>query len=126
MDDNFKIRVDLLKLKGSFMRNLQGQTTTKRCLIIPVDENENIFTGEKGCYLNLTAIRMQEEHFSETHCIKGDYPREYREKLTREQLRELPIFGGMKPVQAKPKPTMQVSGTMPQSAFSPDGDGLPF
>ena len=127
MDDNFKIRVDLLKLKGSCVRNLQGQTAVKRCIIIPVDDNPNIYLGEKGGYLNLTAIKMQEEHYTETHCIKGDYPKDYREGLTREQLRELPIFGGMKPIQGRQQPTMQVSGVVPQSAIASDnGDDLPF
>ena len=48
MATNFGIKIDLLKLKGAFMRNLKGQTATKRCLIIPVDECDGIFLGEKG------------------------------------------------------------------------------
>lgn len=47
MATNFGIKIDLLKLKGAFMRNLKGQTATKRCLIIPVDECDGIFLGEK-------------------------------------------------------------------------------
>lgn len=50
---NFSIKIDCLKLNGAFMRNLQGRTNTKRCLIIPVDECDGMFLGEKGCYLNL-------------------------------------------------------------------------
>jgi hypothetical protein len=36
---NFGIRVDLMKLNGAFMKNLVGKTATKRCIIIPVDDN---------------------------------------------------------------------------------------
>lgn len=32
---NYGIKIDLLKLKGAFMKNLQGKTATKRCIIIP-------------------------------------------------------------------------------------------
>ena len=33
---NFGMKIDLLKLKGAFLRNLQGKTSTKRCIIIPL------------------------------------------------------------------------------------------
>jgi hypothetical protein len=122
---NFGIRIDLLKLQGAFLRNLQGKVT-KRCLIIPVDDCDSIFLGEKGCYLNMTAIEMENPQFNDSHCIKGDLPKEKRETLTDEQKRALPIIGGMKPLNPKPQPTMQVTGTLGQDAFAPNEDDLPF
>lgn len=56
--ENYGIKIDLLKLKGAFMRNLKGTNAVKRCLILPVDECDGVFLGEKGCYLNLTAIGL--------------------------------------------------------------------
>ena len=123
---NYGIRIDLLKLKGAFLRNLKGQTATKRCLIIPVDDCDSTFLGEKGFYLNMTAIEMENPQYNDTHCIKGDLPKEKREQLTEEQKRAIPILGGMKPLQPKPQPTMQVSGTLEQDAFAPNDDVLPF
>lgn len=123
---NYGIRVDLLKLQGAFMRNLQGKAATKRCLIIPVDDCDSIFLGEKGCYLNMTAIEMENPQFNDTHCIKGDLPKDKREAMTEEQKRALPILGGMKPLQPKPQPTMLVTGTLGQDAFAPNDDDLPF
>lgn len=122
---NFGIRIDLLKLQGAFLRNLQGKVT-KRCLIIPVDDCDSIFLGEKGCYLNMTAIEMENPQFNDSHCIKGDLPKEKRKTLTDEQKRALPIIGGMKPLNPKPQPTMQVTGTLGQDAFAPNEDDLPF
>lgn len=52
---NSSIKVNLLQLKGAFVTNLKGKTATKRCLVIPVDD-ANIYVGQKGCYLNMTAI----------------------------------------------------------------------
>ena len=89
---NFGIRIDLLKIRGAFMRNLKGQTATKRCLIIPVDDCDGVFLGEKGCYLNLTAIEMQNPQFNDTHCIKPDIPKEQREAMTTEEQRAIPAF----------------------------------
>ena len=56
---NYSIKIDCLKLNGAFMKNLTGKTATKRCLIIPVDDNECMYLGEKGCYLNIVGYELQ-------------------------------------------------------------------
>lgn len=119
---NFGIKIDCLKLKGAFMRNLQGKTSTKRCLIIPVDDCDGMFLGEKGCYLNLTAIEMQNPQYSDTHCIKADLPKERRETMSEEDIRNIPILGGMHAIEKKPQ-TMLVDGTSGNDSFDED---LPF
>lgn len=123
MATNFGIKIDLLKLKGAFMRNLKGQTATKRCLIIPVDECDGIFLGEKGVYLNLTAIEMQNPQFNDTHCIKPDIPKEQREAMTPEAQKAIPILGGLRAIKVE-QSQMNVSGTLGQEAFG--DDDLPF
>lgn len=55
---NFGIKIDLQKLRNAFLRVFKGKTATKRCIVIPIDDNPAIFLGEKGCYLNLTAIEL--------------------------------------------------------------------
>lgn len=121
---NFSIKTDLLKLKGAFVTNLKGKTATKRCLIIPVDD-AGLFIGEKGVYLNLTAIEMQNPKFSDTHCIKPDIPKEQREAMTPEEQKAVPIIGGLHAIEVKQQ-TMNVSGTLGQEAFSENDDDLPF
>lgn len=121
---NYGIKLDLLKLKGASVRNIQGRTATKRCLIIPVDECDGMFLGEKGCYLNLTAIEMQNPQYNDTHCIKPDLSREKRDAMTEEEQRAIPIVGGLHTIEIK-QPTKQVRGTMGAEAFAPDED-LPF
>lgn len=122
---NYGIKIDLLKLKGAFMRNLQGKAATKRCLIIPVDDCDGIYLGEKGCYLNMTAIEMREPRYNDTHCIKPDIPKEQREAMTEEQRNEVPILGGLHAIEVQPQ-QMTVSGTLGRNAFAPDDDDLPF
>lgn len=123
---NFGIRIDLLKLQGAFMRNLKGTKATKRCLIIPVDDCDSIFLGEKGCYLNMTGIEMENPQFNDTHCIKGDIPKEKREQMTDEQKRAMPIIGGMRVITPKQQPTMNVGGEVPFEQLDVDGNDLPF
>lgn len=123
---NFGIKIDLLKLKGAFLKNIKGKTTTKRCLIIPVDDCDGMFLGEKGCYLNLNAIEMQNPQYNDTHCVKVNIPKEQREAMTKEQREAVPILGGLRPLERKQE-TMQVNGTLGADAFDPyDGEDLPF
>ena len=107
---NFSIKEDLLKLKGSFITNFKGRTETKRCLVIPVDDS-GLYVGEKGVYLNLTAIEMENPQFKETHCIKQSLDKEIYEALSEEQRQALPIIGGMKPLVKKAAPQMNVGST---------------
>lgn len=125
MATNYGIRIDLLKLKGAFMRNLQGRNATKKCIIIPVDECDGMFLGEKGCYLNMTAIEMQNPQYSDTHCIKPDIPKEQREAMTEEQRNAIPILGGLHAIERQPQ-QMTVSTTIGADAFAPDDEDLPF
>lgn len=122
---NYGIKIDLLKLKGAFMRNLQGKSATKKCIIIPVDDCDGMFLGEKGCYLNMTAIEMQNPQYSDTHCIKPDIPKEQREAMTEEQRNAIPIIGGLHAIERQPQ-QMAVNTTIGADAFAPDDEDLPF
>ncbi len=125
MATNYGIKIDLLKLKGAFMRNLQGKSATKKCIIIPVDDCDGVFLGEKGCYLNMTAIEMQNPQYSDTHCIKPDIPREQREAMSEEQRNAIPIIGGLHAIERQPQ-QMAVNTTIGAEAFAPDDEDLPF
>lgn len=122
---NFSIKEDLLKLKGAFMTNFKGRTETKRCLVIPVDDS-GLYVGEKGVYLNLTGIEMENPKFKETHCIKQSLDKEIYETLTEEQRQALPIIGGMKPIERKPAPQMNVNSTFDGVQAVENEDDLPF
>lgn len=122
---NFSIKEDLLKLNGAFITNFKGRTTTKRCLVIPVDDS-GLYVGEKGVYLNLTAIQMENPKFSETHCLKQSLDKEVYEAMTEEQKQSLPIIGGMKPLEKKPAPQMNVNSTFDGAQSVENEDDLPF
>lgn len=121
---NYSIKTDLLKLKGAFVTNLRGKTATKRCLIIPVDE-AGLFVGEKGVYLNLTAIEMQNPKFSETHCVKVSLDKERYDAMTEEERQAQPIIGGMKQLECK-QSEMTVTGQIDGSQAFEDENDLPF
>ena len=122
---NFGIRVDLLKLKGAFMRNIAGKTDKKRCIIIPVEDCDGVFLGEKGCYLSMTAIEMRKPMYSDTHCIKVDIPKERRDAMTEEQRNAVPILGGMHIIEPQAA-AMQVRETIGAEAFDQSDGDFPF
>lgn len=120
---NYSIKTNLLKVQGAFVTNLKGKTTTKRCLVIPVDAS-GMFLGEKGCYLNMTAIEMNESRYGDSHCLKVDVPKEQRQGMTEEELRAVPIIGGMHPLVSQAQ-QMAVMGQLDATVVMNEDD-LPF
>ena len=112
------------KLQNAFLRVFKGKTATKRCIVIPIDDNPAIFLGEKGCYLNLTAVELENPQYKDTHCLRGNIPQEMFHKMTDEQRRQFPILGNMRPLTPK---TQQVNGVFDMDAPEDQQDNnLPF
>lgn len=120
---NYSIKADLLKLTGAFVTNIKGKTATKKCLCIPIDES-GMFLGEKGCYLNLTAIEMQNPQYSGTHCLKVSYDREVYERMTDEERAAQPIVGGLHELKKKQQAAVDLSASNPY--FAETEEDLPF
>lgn len=121
---DYSIRVDLQKLNGAFLKNLTGKTATKRCIIIPIDDNPSMFLGEKGCYLNMSAFETQNNQYGDTHLLKPNLPKEVRERMTDEERNAVPILGNMAPMRPSEQ---QVNGSVDVNA--PEGqqqNDLPF
>lgn len=116
MANNIGIKINLQALNGAFLKNLTGRTATKRCLIIPVDDNPSMFIGEKGTYLNLVGVEVKNPQYGDTHLLKGDLPKEVYEAMTDEQRNAQPILGNVRPIAPKQQ---AVTGTVDMDA--PEG-----
>ena len=95
---NISIKINLKQLKH-VEREMTGKdgVTKIKVLIIPMDENM-IYQGEKGAYLNLTAIEIKDRSkFSadqkDTHLVKQDIPKAKYDLMSDEQRMALPILG---------------------------------
>lgn len=122
--ENYSIKADLLKVNGAFVTNLKGKTATKRCLVIPVDDS-GMFLGEKGCYLNMTAIEMREARYGDTHCVKVSLPKEQYETMTEDERKNTPILGGMHVIESQAQ-QMAVKGQLNGAQVVENEDDLPF
>lgn len=121
---NFGIKIDLLKLKNSFVTNLKGKAATKRCLVIPIDDS-GVYLGEKGVYLNLTAVEMREQRYGDTHVLKQSLAKEVYQAMSEEERMAQPIFGALKPIESR-QGQMEVTQTTNATEAVEDPDDLPF
>ena len=134
---NISSRINLTLLKHA-RREMNGQGGKKiDCLIIPIDEN-HLYKGEKGVYLDLTSIEIKDKSKQapgqkDTHLIKQSFSREFYDTLTDEQKQAFPILGNTidwsKVAPSEPQP-MQ-SSELSQSAVdqyqdNEDDVDLPF
>ena len=94
---HFKININLSKLNGAFIRTIQGQHTSKRCVCIPIDEN-NVFEGQKGNYLSLVAIKQENPCYGKSHLLKISYPKEQYEAMSWVEKSALAVVGSMKEI----------------------------
>ncbi len=120
---NFSIKIDLLKLTGAAVVDLQGKTAKKRCVVIPI-EDANLFQGAKGVYLDAAAWEAQNPQYGDSHYIKQSLTKEARDKMTDEQKKQIPIIGNVKPIGGAQ--TAQPFDDSAAPAATSDDDNLPF
>lgn len=132
---NISSRINLTLLKHH-RREMSGQGGRKiDCLIIPIDEN-HLYKGEKGIYLDITSIEIKDKSKQatdqkDTHLIKQSFSKQFYDTLTDEQKQSFPILGNTidwsKVSPSEPQPLQ--SADLSQSAidqYQDNEDDLPF
>ena len=108
---NFNLRIALTKIKGAKVMEIQGRTSKRLCVVIPIDNDEGTvqdsYEGKvdgmpswkplNDVQLNLTAFEFGEKKFGQTHGIKASFSKKRMEKMTEDELRSMPFIGNMKP-----------------------------
>lgn len=101
---NYNLKLDLSKLEGFGTITLTGKSgTPKKCVVIPVEEN-HLFIGDKGTYLDLVAFETpNSEYGSHMVTISKTKEEQEKEKQTGEKIRK-PIVGNLKPFGSQAAP----------------------
>ena len=125
---SYSIKVDLKKMRETGLVNIKGKDgRTRECIVIPTDVNREIYVGNKGIYLNLTAIETKEvSKFGHSHFIKGNVDKEAFESMSKEERESQPILGNMKAIERRDSkmPAVEISDA---SISVADGEeDLPF
>lgn len=130
--ENLNIDLDLLKFDKSFIIDIPGKSAVKRCVCIPIEDNDlyiskDDVTGKaKAAYLHLTAWKSREEKFGQTHYVRQSLSEDYKKAHTPEELKAKPILGNGKPAQV---PNNNAANSVSAPTMAPvDGgaDDLPF
>lgn len=129
-NDNYGIHFNALKYVNSGVLNIKGRSETKRCLVVPIDDNHlfesvNEDGSPKAVYLDLNAFALREPKYEQTHIVKQSLPKDVRESMTKEQLDAMPILGGMKPL-ANPSSNAATASNVPFAQPTEHDSDLPF
>jgi len=126
---NISIKLNLKQLKH-VEREMTGKNGKKiRVLVIPVDKN-NLFEGDKGTYLDITAIEIKNKKgdSKDTHLLKQNVSKEIYEIMSESERMGMPILGNA--IQwGKREPDANTSDEFSGSAVDQYNDGeddLPF
>ena len=92
-NSNISIKIDLLKIPGA-VKHVLGKNNDVSCIVIPI-AMANLFNGEKGVYMDLTAIPLTNprEGSKDTHLVKQSFSKEKFAAMTEEEKKALPILG---------------------------------
>ena len=126
--------MNLLKLKNSAVVQIKGNTGTKKCVVIPIEDNHLFVSVDesnkaKGVYVDFIAWENRNSLQSgDTHGLKQSLPKEVREKMSDEDKKAMPFIGNMKPYEYEAKNASEVVEA-PQVQVAPEenySDDLPF
>lgn len=120
---NFNIRIDLDKIPGAKVMDIKGETQTRRCVVIPIDNARGTVVDEYTKFDNnlgavttrplahvqllATAYESASQGFGSTHYIKPQVSKECFERMTEEQTRALPFIGSLRPCKGAAKRQQQ-------------------
>ena len=127
--ENLNIDLNLLKFTNAGVLTIKGRETSKKCVVIPVEDNDIFIsmdeqTGRaKAAYLHLTAWKSQEEKYGQTHYVTQNLSQEYKDAHQNEERK--PILGNAHPVQLQNN-NMAQEVNAPSVQVDANPDALPF
>ena len=92
--ENYNIKINLTKLKNVKVAKLEEKGIKRQYLMIPIEDNE-LFIGKKGIYLELTAYLLNNPKYNETHFIKKNIQKDKYNLMTEEEKKQIPIIGSL-------------------------------
>lgn len=127
---NFNIQIDLTKLPGARVMEIEGKKSTRQCVVIPIDNNvgtvcDGYFTKDAqtgfpttkffdDVKLSLVAIEYRQKRHGISHGLKPSFSQEYQERMTEDQLYNTPWLGTVKPWAAKTEEKTDDIGDLPE------------
>lgn len=127
--NEFGTNVNLLKLKGAFVRSLQGRESKKVCLIIPIDDADLYQKVDED--LKIQKVTLSLAHFErnevgqygDTHIVKQSHSKAWNESHSEEEKKAEPILGNSSPLKSEHRAAKVQEMALTENEFE---DPLPF
>lgn len=110
---NYNIKIELDKLPGAKIMDIKGETKIRRCVVIPIDNERGTVVDEYTKFdhqsggvttkplahvqLLVTAYESSNQSYGSTHYLKPQVSKEFFERMSEEQVRNLPFIGSLSP-----------------------------
>lgn len=104
---NYNLKLNLKKLKKCFaypFKTKDGKMI--ECVCFPIKEN-NVFVGEKGLYLDLVAVELENKTFN-SFMIKPYIKKDIYQAMSEEEKKEIQIIGSMNEQMAQATETARI------------------
>lgn len=129
-NQNYTLSTNLLKMNNACVVHLESKKTgvIKRGIFIPIEENDLYESVDeslktKGVFLSQNAWSLKTKgQYGDTHLLKQNFSKEFKEKLSDEEINNAPILGNMKPIERM----KDVSNSNVPQVSASDDDDLPF
>lgn len=124
---NQLISLRLTALSGAGKVTLKGRNGMVDCLVIPLDANHISKSANGDYYLNMIAWENDKLKDGKTHLIKQSLSKEVREKMSDDDIKNMPILGDVKNMEPKEKEIETYSVEQPAQVVAQENeDDLPF
>lgn len=116
---NFNIKIELDRIPGAKIMDIKGETATRRCIVIPIDNDRGTVIDEYKKFdhslggmtskplahvqLLATAYESANQNYNSSHYIKPQVSKEYFERMSETQVHNLPFIGSLQPWLSNPK-----------------------
>ena len=130
--ENYQIKQNLLKFRNAFVMSIKGNSATKQCVCIPIEDNHLFVSPDdnlkaKAVYadINVNQYENGKSQYGDSHYLRLSVPKEIREKMSEEQKQAIPYLGNMKASQI---PVVQSADINSPGYAVPENelDDLPF
>lgn len=126
MANKIQVKIDATKIRGSFKCRIQGRSSAKDCICIPI---EHFYHGKDGAeYLDFVGYEDERQSYGRLYSLKQSLNRAEYEQL-KASGEQLPFCGDIKRLetqsqqQSAPAPAPGVETAQPAQGES---DDLPF
>lgn len=113
---NYNISIEIDKLPGARIMEIQGKNGPRSCVVIPIDNARGMLVDSyttfdhsiggqvwkplRNLRLNLCALESKDARFG-SHYLKPSFSREFFKTIAEGDRRNIPIVGNLKPMSPK-------------------------